>query len=111
MEPSIIDVYNEEPHIVSIIEKMNQEFAKLQAKYDELQSNHEKLQLNHKLTNVNIKKLKKEIHNKIVHSPNHRDILSKKGLNWFWGKSPPHGIYDSQGVLLYTTTLAVKYTQ
>jgi hypothetical protein len=112
MESQMIDYYNEESQLVRMIDKINKDFEELQSKYDELLSNHKKLQLTHEITNVNIKKLKKDIHNTIVKSPNHRHILSRKGLNWFWGKTPKsEWRYNSQGELLYISTLDVKYTQ
>ena len=43
MEPRIIDYYNEMPHSVNVIEKMNEELNELQKKYDELQGKYDKL--------------------------------------------------------------------
>ena len=36
MEPQIIDYYNEEPQMMKIIEKMNEEFSDLQNEYEKL---------------------------------------------------------------------------
>ena len=36
MEPQIIDYYNEEPQIMKIIDKMNEEFNELQKEYEKL---------------------------------------------------------------------------
>jgi len=36
MEPNIIDFYNETPHGVNVIDKLNEEYDELQKKYDEL---------------------------------------------------------------------------
>ena len=37
MEPQLIDYYNEIPHGINVIDKMNEELDELQKKYDELQ--------------------------------------------------------------------------
>ena len=36
MEPNIIDFYNETPHGVNVIDKLNEEYDELQKKYDKL---------------------------------------------------------------------------
>ena len=35
MEPQIIDYYNESPHGINVIDKLNEEYSELQSKYDE----------------------------------------------------------------------------
>ena len=42
MEPQMIDHYNEIPHNVNVIEKMNMEFSKLQSDYENLKNKLEK---------------------------------------------------------------------
>ena len=37
MEPHIIDYYNEMPHMVNVIDKMNEEFAQAQARIKQLE--------------------------------------------------------------------------
>ena len=34
MEPQIIDYYNETPHGINVIDKLNEEYDELQSKYD-----------------------------------------------------------------------------
>lgn len=41
MEPQIIDYYNELPHGVNVIDKLNEEYDQLQSKYDQLQSKYD----------------------------------------------------------------------
>ena len=36
MEPNLIDYYNEIPHGINVIDKMNEELSDLQKKYDKL---------------------------------------------------------------------------
>ena len=36
MEPNMIDFYNETPHGVNVIDKLNEEYDELQKKYDKL---------------------------------------------------------------------------
>lgn len=43
MEPQVIDYYNEIPHNVNVIDKMNEEFNELQEKYDELKKEYDEL--------------------------------------------------------------------
>jgi len=43
MEPQMIDHYNELPHAVNVIDKMNMEFSKLQSDYENLKNKLEKL--------------------------------------------------------------------
>ena len=38
MEPQIIDYYNETPHGVNVIDKLNEEYSELQSKYDTIKS-------------------------------------------------------------------------
>jgi hypothetical protein len=38
MEPQIIDYYNETPHGVNVIDKLNEEYSELQSKYDNIKS-------------------------------------------------------------------------
>ena len=37
MEPQLIDFYNDEPHGVNVIDKLNQEYEKLYAEKEKLQ--------------------------------------------------------------------------
>ena len=37
MEPQMVDYYNEMPHGVNVIEKMNEELAQLQEKFAQIQ--------------------------------------------------------------------------
>lgn len=45
MEPNIIDYYNETPHGVNVIDKLNEEYDELQKKYDELKKKINKFKL------------------------------------------------------------------
>ena len=38
MEPQIIDYYNETPHGINVIDKLNEEYSELQSKYDTIKS-------------------------------------------------------------------------
>ena len=44
IEPRLIDYYNELPHGINVIDKMNEELEELQKKYDELHEKYNKLQ-------------------------------------------------------------------
>ena len=52
MEPQIIDYYNELPHSVNVIDKMNQELEDLQKKYEKLEKAYNELK---DLQNLNIR--------------------------------------------------------
>ena len=43
MEPNIIDYYNEMPHMVKVVDNMNQELADVQKKYEELEKKYNEL--------------------------------------------------------------------
>ena len=45
MEPNMIDFYNETPHGVNVIDKLNEEYDELQKKYDELKKKINKFKL------------------------------------------------------------------
>ena len=38
MEPQIIDYYNETPHVINVIDKLNEEYSELQSKYEYIKS-------------------------------------------------------------------------
>ena len=38
MEPQIIDYYNETPHGINVIDKLNEEYSELQSKYESIKS-------------------------------------------------------------------------
>ena len=38
MESQIIDYYNETPHGINVIDKLNEEYSELQSKYDNIKS-------------------------------------------------------------------------
>ena len=45
MEPQLIDYYNEEPHGVHVIDKLNEEYEKLSAEKDKLQKQYDSLNI------------------------------------------------------------------
>lgn len=51
MEPQIIDIYNDMPMGINVIDKMNEEFTELQKKYDELQKKYDELDKLNKAVN------------------------------------------------------------
>ena len=61
MEPQIRDYYNELPHAVNVIEKMNMEFSKLQSDYENLKNKLEKCKMmNPYIPDFNITMITKE---------------------------------------------------
>jgi hypothetical protein len=57
MEPQLIDYYNEEPHGVHVIDKLNEEYEKLSAEKDKLQKQYDSLKHNHDVLNSQIRHL------------------------------------------------------
>ena len=57
-EPQLIDFYNEEPHGVHVIDKLNEEYEKLSAEKDKLQKQYESLKFEHDVLNSKIRHLR-----------------------------------------------------
>ena len=58
MEPEIIDYYNETPHGINVIDKMNEELSELQEKYLNLERIHEEYKKTHSEETFFIPKIK-----------------------------------------------------
>ena len=54
MEPQLIDYYNTEPHMVKVIDNMNNELDDIQKKYTELELKYNKLYQIHNIYNIKI---------------------------------------------------------
>ena len=58
MEPQLIDYYNDEPHGVHVIDKLNQEYEKLSAQKEQLQKEYDSLKHEHDSLNSQIRHLR-----------------------------------------------------
>lgn len=90
MEPHIIDYYNEMPHSINVIDKMNQELEDLQKKYEKLEKSYNELK---DLHNLNIK-----IHFPSIQDRNkkHKQMMDKikETCNSFIDGCPNDLLYD-----------------
>lgn len=58
MEPQLIDFYNDEPHGVSVIDKLNEEYEKLSVEKEKLQKEYDSLKHSSDVINSEIKHLR-----------------------------------------------------
>ena len=90
MEPNIIDYYNEMPHIINVIDKMNKELEEQQKKYEKLEQSYNQLK---DLYNLNI-----SIHFLSIEDRNekHKQMMDKikETCNDFINGCPNDFLYD-----------------